>query len=41
MAAGGDQHRDLAKHRLIVDAKVTSTQMQKTVEIRRIYDAGS
>lgn len=32
---------DSAKNRLMVDAKLTSPDLGKTVEIRRIYDAGS
>lgn len=29
---------DAAKHRLVVDAKLTSSQLGKTLEIRRVYD---
>ena len=32
---------DSAKHRLVVEAKLTSAQLGKTVEVRRVYDAGS
>lgn len=32
---------DAAGKRLVVDAKLTSTQLGKTVQIRRVYDAGS
>ncbi len=32
---------DAAKKRLIVEAKLTSGQLQGTIQIRRVYDAGS
>lgn len=32
---------DSAGKKLVVDAKLTSTQLGKTVQIRRVYDAGS
>lgn len=32
---------DAAKRRIVVDAKLTSAQMQGAVSIRRVYDAGS
>jgi hypothetical protein len=32
---------DQEKHRLVVDAKVTSPDLGKTLEVRRVYDAGS
>lgn len=32
---------DPAKHRMVVDCKLTSTQMGGTVDIRRVYDAGN
>jgi hypothetical protein len=32
---------DPEKHRLVVDARLTSPDLGKTLEIRRVYDAGS
>lgn len=32
---------DSEKHRLVVDAKLTSPDLGKTLEIRRVYDAGT
>lgn len=32
---------DSARHRLVVEAKLTSAQLGRTVEVRRVYEAGS